>query len=55
MPEDDIKCECITVVSIDSLLLDDNKHYVQVYLDNCVCEIVNKQMTDYLDENIFEG
>ena len=26
----------------------------QVYLDNCAFKIVNKQMTDYLDENRFE-
>ena len=25
-----------------------------IYLDNCVYKIVNKQMADYLDENLFE-
>ena len=28
--------------------------YKQVYLDNCAYKTVNKQMTDYLDENVFE-
>ena len=41
-PEDDIECESFTVVSIDSLLLYDNKYYLQVYLDNCVYKIVKK-------------
>ena len=54
MPEDDIECESFTFISIDSLIGYKNKYYVQVYLDNCAYKIVNKQMTDYLDENLFE-
>ena len=30
------------------------KYYLQFYLDYCAPEIVNKQITDYLDENLFE-
>ena len=52
MPENDVECESFTVISIDSLLLYENKYYLQVYLDNCVYKIVHKQMTDYLDENL---
>ena len=54
VPEDDIECETFTVIFVDSLLVYENKYYLQVYLDNCTYKIVNKQMTDYLDENIFE-
>ena len=54
VPEDDIEFESFTVISIDSLLLYENKYYLQVYLNNCVYKIANKQMTDYLDENLFE-
>ena len=54
VPEDDIECESFTVISIDFLLLFGNKYYLQVYLDNCAYKIVNKQMTDYLDENLFK-
>ena len=54
VPEDDIECESFTVISIDSLLVYENKYYLQVYLDNCAYKIVNKQMTDYLDEKVFE-
>ena len=54
VPKGDIECESFTVISIDSLHVYENKCYLQVYLDNCAYEIENKQMTDYLDENIFE-
>ena len=54
MPEDDIECESFTVISIDSLLVYENKYYLQVYLDNCTYKIASKQMTDFLDENFFE-
>ena len=46
VPKDDIECESFTVIFIDSLLVYDNKYYLQVYLDNCAYKIVNKQMTD---------
>ena len=54
VPEDYIECKCFTVISIDSWLVYDNKYYLQIYLDNCAYKIVNKQMTDYLDENVLE-
>ena len=54
VPKDDIECEYFTVISIYSLLVYNEKYYLQVSLDNCVYKIVNKQMTDYLDENHFE-
>ena len=54
MPEDDIEDESFTFISIDSLLVYDEKYYLQVYLDNCAYKIVNKQMADYLDESVCE-
>ena len=54
VPEDDIECESFTVISIDSLPAYENKYYLQIYLDNCAYKIANKQMTDYLDKNLFE-
>ena len=44
--EDDIECEYFTVISINSLLVYNNKYYLQIYLDNCAYKIVNKQMTN---------
>ena len=38
-----------TIISIGSLLVYENK-----YLDNCAYEIVDNQMTDYLDDNLFK-
>ena len=43
VPEDDIECESFTVLSTDSLLVYENKYYLQVYLDNCAYKIANKQ------------
>ena len=54
VPEDNIKCESFTVISIASLFVYENKYYLQVYLDNCAYKIVSKQIKDYLDENLFE-
>ena len=48
-----IECESFTVISIDSLLVYE-KYYLQVHLENCAYKIANKQMTDYLDYNLFE-
>ena len=44
MPEDDVECESFTVISIGSLLLYENKYYIQVYLDNYAYKIANKQI-----------
>ena len=41
--------------SIESLLVYDNKFYLQVYLDNCDYKTVDKQMIDYLDDNLFDA
>ena len=54
VPKNDIECESFTVIFIDSLLVYNSKYYWQVYLDNCAYNMADKQMTDYLDENLFE-
>ena len=41
-PKDDTECESFTVTSIDSLLVYENKYFLQVYLDNCTNKIINK-------------
>ena len=51
--EDDINVDLLESISIDSLLVYENKYYLQVYLDNCAYKTANKQMADYLDDNIF--
>ena len=54
VPEDDIEYESFTAISFDSLLVYENKSYLQVYLGNSAYKIVNKQIKNYLDENVFE-
>ena len=44
MPEDDIEFGSLTVISIDYLLVYENKYYLRVYLDICDHKIANKQM-----------
>ena len=50
----DIECEAFKVISIDFLLLYEYKHFLQVYVDNCAYRIANRQMKNYLDENLIE-
>ena len=43
---DDLECESFTLISTDSLILYENKYYLQWYLDNCAYNISTKQMRD---------
>ena len=52
---DNIECELFTAISIDSVLVYNKKYYLEEYLDKCGYKVVNKQMTNYLDENLFEN
>ena len=54
VPEDDIEYESFIAISVDSLLVYESKYYQQVYLDNGVYEIAKKEITDYIDDNLFE-
>ena len=51
-PEDDVESESFTVISVDFLLLHKNKYYLQMHLDNCAGKIVDREMLDYLEDNI---
>ena len=53
VPEDDIEYEYFTFISLDFLLVSKNRYYLQVYLDSCAYEIIDKQMINYLDDNHF--
>ena len=52
VPEVDIEYESFTVISIDSLLVYENKYYLHVYLDNCAYKIVDKQTIDCHGSNV---
>ena len=53
MPEDDVVCGSFTFIFINSLLVYKSKYYLWVYLDNCAYKVVKKQVTDYLNKNVF--
>ena len=55
VPEDGVECESFAIIFIDSLLTYDNRLYLQAYLDNCAYKIVDRQITDYLVEYLFEN
>ena len=46
--------QIISVIYVDSLLAYEIKYYLQVYLNNCTYETLTKQISNYLDENLFE-
>ena len=52
--EGSMECASFTVISIDFLLIFENK-YLQVYLGNCANKIVNTQMVDYFGDNLFDS
>ena len=52
--QEDIECQSLTFIFIDSLLVYENKYYLQVYLDNCAYKVIDKRMIDYLAGNLFE-
>ena len=54
LPGDDIECKYFAAISFNSLCFYENKYNLQVYLDDCVYKIVDKQMIDFLGENPFE-
>ena len=54
MSFDNVIGESFILIFTDFLLLYDNKYYLQAYLDNCACKVVNTQMIDYFDDNLFD-
>ena len=51
LSEDGIEYQFFTIAFINSLLVYENKFYLQLYLANCAYKIVDKQMIEYLDED----
>ena len=55
VPEDGVKFGSFTIISIVSLLVYENKYYLQVYLNSYAYKVVDKQVIGSLDENLFEA
>ena len=51
VPESNVECESFTTISIDFLLVYENKYCMQAYLDNCGYKVVDRQMIDYLNDH----
>ena len=54
MPEDDTECESFTLISIEFLLVYEKQILPGGYLDNFPYKIANKQLTDYLGNNLLK-
>ena len=50
-----VECDSFTIISIDFLFAYKKKYYLQLCLDNCAYQFVDKQMINYLDDNLFEA
>ena len=55
VPEDGVECEPFTIISINFLLVYQNKYYLELYLNSFVYQVLNKQMIDCLYDNLFEA
>ena len=55
VPKDGVERDTFTNISIDSLLVYEKKYNLQVYLDNCACKIIRRQMAEYLDDHHFDS
>ena len=55
MPEYGVECEHFTIISIDFLHIYENKFYLQGYLGSFAYKVVNKEMIDYIDDDIFDS
>ena len=54
VPEYIVEYKSLAIISINSWPVYEEKYHLQVYFDNCAYKIVNKQMLDYLDGNLFK-
>ena len=52
--EDGAECESFITFLLIIWFFYENKYDLQVFLKSCAYKIVDKQMIDYLDDNIFE-
>ena len=55
MLQDGVECESFMIISIVPLPVHENKYYPQVHWDICAYKIVDKQMIDYLENQLFDS
>ena len=53
--EDGAECETFIIILLDSLLVYENKYYLQIYLDNCASKVLDKQLADNHGDHLFNS
>ena len=53
--EDGAECETFIIILLDSLLVYENKDYLQIYLDNCASKVLDKQLVDNHGDHLFNS
>ena len=52
IPEEKVECECISCISVDSVLKIDKKYYPQVYLEQCKYKVKERKIKILIDYDL---
>ena len=52
VPKEDMHYTCIACITIDSVMRMDEKHFPQVYLEECIFKVKKIQMSKFIDDEI---
>ena len=52
IPEEKFECECISCISVDSMLKIDKKYYPQVYLEHCKYNVKERKIKNLIDYDL---
>ena len=52
IPEEKVVCECISCISVDSVLKIEKKWYPQVYLEQCKYKVKERKIRNLIDYDI---
>ena len=52
VPKEDMHYTCIACITIDSVMRMDEKHFPQVYLEECIYKVKKIQMSKFIDDEI---
>ena len=52
IPEERVECECISCISVDSVLKIEKKWYPQVYLEQCKYKVKERKIKNLIDYDL---
>ena len=52
IPEEKVECECISCISVDSLLKIEKTWYPQVYLEQCKYKVKERKIKNLIDYDL---